>query len=61
MDLGFRKKMFEDPEKAFEEYNLTEEQIIALKAISTDALEIFAHRLKQDINKGQETQKDNSE
>ncbi len=48
-DLRFRKKMFEDPETAFEEYNLTEKQIKALKSISTDALEKFAHQLTEII------------
>ncbi|MFC1718786.1 Os1348 family NHLP clan protein [Candidatus Poribacteria bacterium] len=51
MDLKFRRKMFEDPETAFEEYNLTREQILALKNISTDALERFAHRLTESIGK----------
>ena len=27
MDLKFRKRMFEDPEIAFQEYDLTQEQI----------------------------------
>ena len=51
MDLKFRRKMLEDPETAFEEYNLTREQIIALKAIPTDALERFAHRLTESAGK----------
>ena len=51
MDLKFRERMFEDPETAFEEYNLTREQIVALKAISTDALEKFAHQLTKSIGK----------
>ncbi len=52
MDLKFRRKMFEDPETAFEEYNLTREQILALKTIPTDALERFAHRLTGSTGKG---------
>ena len=51
MDLTFRKKMFEDPETALEEYNLTQDQIVALKTISTDALERFAHQLTKSIGK----------
>ncbi len=61
MDLGFRRRMFENPEKAFEEYNLTKEQIMALKAIPTDALEKFAHQLRQSIEEGQEHKRTNSE
>lgn len=51
MDLKFRKRMFEDPETAFQEYDLTQEQITALKAISVDALERFAHQLTGSIDK----------
>ena len=52
MDLQFRKKMLEDPEAALEEYNLTKEQIVALKGIPTDALEKFAHKLSKTMGKG---------
>jgi ribosomally synthesized peptide len=61
MDLGFRKKMFENPEKALEEYNLTEEQVMALKAISTDALEKFAHKLGQSIEEGRREPKNTND
>ncbi len=50
MDLKFRKRMFEDPEIAFQEYDLTQEQITALKAIPTDALERFACQLTKSID-----------
>ena len=33
--------------------DLTEEQVMALRAISTDALEKFAHQLSQSIEKSQ--------
>lgn len=51
MDLKFREKMFADPETAFQEYDLTQEQIAALKAIPTDALERFAHQLTKSIDR----------
>ena len=51
MDTRFRREMLEDPETAFEEYELTAEQITALKAIPADALERFAHRLIESIGK----------
>jgi len=51
MDLKFRKRMFEDPETAFQEYDLTQEQVTALKTIPTDALERFAHQLTKSIEK----------
>ena len=51
MDIQFRREMLEDPETAFEEYELTAEQIAALKAIPADALERFAHRLIESIGK----------
>ena len=60
MDMGFRRRMFENPEKAFEEYNLTKEQVMALKAIPTDALEKFAHQLRQSIEEEQRPEEANS-
>ena len=49
MDPQFRRRIMEDPEAAFEEYRLTEEQISALKTIPMDALERFAHRLMRSM------------
>ena len=51
MDLKFRKRMFADPEIAFQEYDLTQEQIAALKAIPIDALERFACQLTKSIDR----------
>ena len=51
MDPRFRQRMLEDPETAFKEYHLTEEQVSALRTISTDALEKFAHQLMESIGK----------
>jgi hypothetical protein len=51
MDSKFRRRMIKDPERALREYDLTEEQILAIKAIPTDALEKFAHRLMRSIGK----------
>ncbi len=51
MDSQFRKRMLEDPEIALREYELTKEQIVAIKAIPTDALERFAHQLTESIGK----------
>lgn len=49
MDRQFRRRMMEDPDAAFEEYCLTEEQISALKTIPMDALERFAQRLMESM------------
>ena len=51
MDIRFRQEMLENPETALEEYKLTAEQITALKTISADALERFAHRLVESVGK----------
>ena len=52
MDIQFRREMLENPETALEDYKLTAEQITALKTISADALEKFAHRLVESVGKG---------
>lgn len=51
MDSQFRRRMIEDPETALKEYELTEEQISAIKAIPTNALEKFAHQLMESVGK----------
>lgn len=51
MDSQFRRRMIKDPERTLKEYDLTEEQISAIKAIPTDALERFAHQLMKSIGK----------
>ena len=51
MDSQVRRKMLADPEAAFREYKLTKEQIVALKAIPTDALERFAYQLTESVGK----------
>ncbi|MBW1804191.1 MAG: Franean1_4349 family RiPP [Deltaproteobacteria bacterium] len=53
MDAQFRQRMIENPEVAFKEYNLTEEQILAIKAIPADALEKFASQLTKIIGRDQ--------
>lgn len=52
MDSEFRHKMIKNPETALQDYNLTEEQILAIKAIPPDALDRFAKQLIQSIEKG---------
>lgn len=51
MDSQFRRRMIRDPETALKEYNLTREQISAIKAIPTNALEKFAHQLMESFGK----------
>ena len=51
MDPQFRHRMAEEPEVALKEYSLTEEQITAIKAIPTDALERFSLQLMGSIGK----------
>ena len=52
-DAQFRQRIIEDPEAAFKEYDLNEEQILAIKAIPADALEKFASQLVKSIGKDQ--------
>ena len=51
MDPQFRHRMVEEPEVALKEYSLTEEQIAAIKAIPSEALEKFSHQLMGSIGK----------
>jgi len=51
MDPEFRRRMIQEPETAFKDYDLTEEQISALRTIPMDALEKFAHNLMEGIGK----------
>ena len=50
-DSEFRKQMLEKPEAALREYDLTPEQISALKAIPSDALEKFASKITEILGK----------
>ena len=52
IDSDFRRMIIENPDEAFKEYDLTEEQISALKNIPIDALEKFARQLTESIKKG---------
>jgi hypothetical protein len=45
MDPDFRRMIIEDPREAFKDYNLTHEQIAAIRSIPPDALEKFAYKL----------------
>jgi len=47
IDPRFRSRMLESPEMALEEYHLDEQQMAAIKRISKDALEKFAHQLME--------------
>jgi hypothetical protein len=47
MDSKFRRGIVEDPERTLEEYELTVEQVAAIKAIPMGALEKFAHKLME--------------
>lgn len=52
-DAQFRKKILEDPEIALAEYNLTKEQITAVRAIPIDALEKLAESIGESFTKAQ--------
>ena len=51
VDQKFLKMMLEDPERALEDYELTEKQITALKAIPPEALVRFSDELSKSIGK----------
>lgn len=50
-DAAFRKQLFEDADSALKGYDLTSEEIAALKAIEKEAIEKFAGELDERISK----------
>ncbi len=50
-DAAFRIQLFADPESALKDYDLTSEEISALKAIEKEAIEKFAGELDERISK----------
>lgn len=50
-DAEFRKQLFEDPDNALKGYDLTSEEIAALKAVEKEAIEKFAGELDKRISK----------
>jgi hypothetical protein len=51
LDSEFREALFADPEKVLGEYDLTEDEVAALKAIDFETLESFAGTLDDRISK----------
>jgi hypothetical protein len=51
LDSEFREALFADPDKALEGYELTEEEVAALKAIDAETMESFAGSLDERISK----------
>jgi hypothetical protein len=51
MDSEFREALFADPDQAVEGYELTEEEVAALKAIDAETVESFAGSLDERISK----------
>jgi hypothetical protein len=51
MDEAFRKLLFSDPDKAFEGYDLTEEEKKILRALDADEVASFAGKLDERITK----------
>ena len=51
MDSEFREALFADPDQALEGYELTEEEVAALKAIDAETMESFAGSLDERISK----------
>jgi hypothetical protein len=53
LDSQFREALFANPEEALAEYDLTEEEIAALRAIDFETMESFAGTLDERISKMQ--------
>jgi hypothetical protein len=51
LDSEFREALFADPDQALEGYELTEEEVAALKAIDAETMESFAGSLDERISK----------
>jgi hypothetical protein len=51
VDSRFREALFADPEEALAGYELTEEEVVALKAIGAEEIESFAGALDERISK----------
>jgi hypothetical protein len=50
-DSEFREALFADPDKALEGFELTEQEVAALKAIDAETMESFAGALDERISK----------
>jgi hypothetical protein len=51
LDSEFREALFADPDQALEGYELTEEEVAALKVIDAETMESFAGSLDERISK----------
>lgn len=51
VDREFRESLFADPDEVLAGYELTEEEIVALKAMDADTVESFAGALDERISK----------
>ena len=51
LDSEFREALFADPDEALEGYELTEEEVAALKSIDAETIESFAGSLDERISK----------
>lgn len=51
LDSQFREALFANPEEVLAEYDLTEEEVAALKAIDFETMESFAGTLDERISK----------
>ena len=51
LDSQFREVLFANPEEALAEYDLTEEETTALRAIDFETMESFAGTLDERISK----------
>ena len=53
LDSEFREALFANPEEVLAEYDLTEEEVAALRAIDFETMESFAGTLDERISKMQ--------
>jgi hypothetical protein len=51
VDREFRESLFADPDEVLAGYELTEEEMVALKAIDAETMESFAGALDERISK----------
>jgi len=50
LDEGFRSALFEDPEAALVEYELTESEVAALKAVDAESVDACAGRIGRRVS-----------
>ena len=54
LDNAFRESLFADPDKVLTDYELTEKEVAALKAIDYETMESFAARIGDQMSRSEQ-------